>query len=80
MYNTEVLLNRIFELAQQRKVSVNKMLKESGLTKSLIDNMKRNQIPSVDKILALAEYFSVSVDYLLGLDDIPNRKTVPETK
>ncbi|SKA08868.1 Helix-turn-helix domain-containing protein [Pilibacter termitis] len=28
----------------------------------------------VSKLIILANYFNVSIDYLVGLDDVPNRK------
>ena len=33
--------------------------------------------PSIEGLIALADYFNVSLDYLVGRDDIPNRKEQP---
>ena len=30
--------------------------------------------PGVENLVRLADYFDVSIDYLVGRDDIPNRK------
>lgn len=64
--NTQIIVDRITELCKIKKVSVNQMLKETNLNKSLVDNLKRGSIPSVDKMVVVADYFSVSVDYLIG--------------
>ena len=71
MYNLELNTERICHLAKARGISVNKMLKEADLSASIIDNMKRNQKPSIDKIQTIAEYFNVSIDYLVGRTDVP---------
>ena len=38
------------------------------------ETLKRS--PKLEDLIKLAEYFDVSVDYLLGIDDIPNRKNL----
>lgn len=41
-----------------------------GVTKQSISNWENNNIqPSVDMLIKLSEYFSVSTDCLLGIDD-----------
>ncbi len=48
------------------------MAKSLGVTKQCISNWENNNIqPSVDMLLKIADYFSVSTDFLLGID---NRK------
>ncbi len=69
MYDLQLTTNRILKLTQSKKLSVNQMLKNAGLTSSLLDNMKRGRIPSVDKIYIIANYLGCSADYLLGLTD-----------
>ena len=52
-------------------LSKNTLLINTGLNKSVFDNMKKGQIPSVDKIHKIADYLDCSVDYLLGRTDNP---------
>lgn len=54
--------------------STNKMLQVAGLSKSVLDNMKREKpsIPSIDKFCKIAEVLSISIDYLVGLTDNEN--------
>ncbi len=63
---TSIIISKIEELCSSHHVSVNKMLLESGLTKSVIDNMKKGSMPSVDKLQQIANYFGCSIDYLVG--------------
>lgn len=58
----ELISNRL----QQMKISANKMLLDCGYNTSLLTDMKRGQMPSADKIAAIASYLGVSTDYLLG--------------
>lgn len=62
----ETMIDRIKNLCITKGVSINQMLKETNLNKSVIDNIKKGSIPSIDKIEKIADYFNVSVDYLLG--------------
>ncbi len=48
------------------------MAKSLGVTKQCISNWENNNIqPSIDMLLKIADYFSVSTDFLLGIN---NRK------
>lgn len=67
-FSTDIIISRIEGLCNHHHVSINKMLAESGSTKSIIDNMKKGSIPSVDKLQRIAEYFKCSIDYLVGND------------
>lgn len=71
MYNLQIIEERIMILAQKRGLSKNKLLLNAKLGKSVFDNMKKGQIPSVEKIHILADYLDCSVDYLLGRTDNP---------
>ena len=71
--NNLQIAKTIKELCKQNNVSISKMLADCNLTKSFIYDLEvRNSAPSVDKILAIADYFNVSVDFLLGRTDNPN--------
>jgi len=56
----------ILNLLNQRNTSANKMLVECGFNKSLINDLKKGQMPSADKIAGIAKYLGVSTDFLLG--------------
>ena len=64
----EGMLKRIRVLAAEKGVSVAKVERECGFSKNSIIKWDRN-MPSADKILRVAQYFGVTVDYLLGNKD-----------
>lgn len=66
--SNQILVERIKELARTKQVSPSKAFAESGVGKNFISNMKTSN-PSIGKITMLANYFGVSVDYLLGKTD-----------
>ncbi len=72
MYNLQLIENKIMSIATKQGLSKNKLLINAELNKSVFDNMKKGQIPSVDKIHIIADYLDCSVDYLLGRTDNPN--------
>lgn len=60
------------KLMRDKGVSNNKLLTDLGLNKSSILNWeKRGTIPSGETLEMIADYFDVSVDYLLGKTDDP---------
>lgn len=69
MYDLKIIEERILSLSNG--VSKNKLLQCANLNKSVFDNMRKGQIPSVEKIHAIADYLDCSVDYLLGRTDVP---------
>lgn len=71
MYNLQIIEERIMSIAKNIGLSKNKLLINTNLNKSVFDNMKKGQIPSVDKIHTIADYLDCSVDYLLGRTDNP---------
>lgn len=63
---------RFLELIEARGVTAYKLSKETGLSQALISQWKNGkQIPTADKLLIVAEYFNVSMDYLMGRTDRP---------
>lgn len=70
--NVEVLKSNIEKLVNQRGESKTKAFTNSGVGKDFFTNLNKGQIPSVEKIISLADYFSVSVDFLLGRTDNPS--------
>lgn len=59
------LLGRIDELRKQyKKLSINKLEQECGLTRGSMAKWD-DHAPSPDKVKKVADYFNVSVEYLL---------------
>ena len=65
-----ILYQRIKALCERKRISIAKLEAELGFGNSSIKKWCRVSSPSVDKIIKVASYFDVSVDYLLGRTDI----------
>jgi transcriptional regulator with XRE-family HTH domain len=59
------MVERIKALCRKRNLSLNALEKELELSKSSIAKWDEN-VPSIDKVEKVADYFGVSVDYLRG--------------
>lgn len=79
MSNLQTIESRIVSIAKLKGLSKNKLLINANLSKSIFDNMKRGQIPSVDKIESIADYLDCSVDYLLGRTNNPKVQETTNT-
>ena len=67
-YN-EVLGQRIRNLREDRDLTQKKLSSMLGLTPKMISSYENNQrTPPIDVLVNLAKIFSVSADYLLGID------------
>ena len=65
-----MLGNRIKELREVRHFSQVELAEAMHVSKQSISNWENgNILPSVEMVVKLAGFFSVSTDYLLGLDD-----------
>lgn len=67
-------LERVKELCKSRGITVKRLEEELEIPHNTIYQWKRIT-PSLDKIQKVADFFKVSVDYLLGRTDI---KDLPE--
>ena len=69
-----MLNERIKELRLAHGMTQVELAHELSVSKQCVSNWENNNIqPSVDMLVKIASFFSVSTDYLLGLD---NRKTI----
>lgn len=64
------MVDRIKLLCGTKYMTLNKLGLELGFSKSSIANWDTNS-PSVDKVKKVADYFNVSIDYLVGRTDNP---------
>ena len=66
--DTEILIKRIKELCEEKNISMTTAFSKSGVGKNFKSNLKYAN-PSMGKLTMLAQYFEVSVNYLLGKTD-----------
>lgn len=71
-----VLYDRVKALCEERGITINKLETELGFSACSIQKWKAPGAPKVDRIAAVAGYFGVSIDYLMGTSDI--RSTAEE--
>ncbi len=64
------LKERLKELRTEKRIGQIQLAKETGLSKSAIARWELGiSEPTASALVALAKYFNVSVDFLLGLTD-----------
>ena len=63
------LKETVNELCKKKGISFRVLEKTLGFATSTISTWDEHR-PSVDKVAAVADYFGVSIDYLLGRDDL----------
>ncbi len=61
---------KIKELADKKGISINRLEEQLGFSRNTIYNMKTKK-PNAERVAAIADYFNVSTDYLLGRTDNP---------
>ena len=66
----KVFAQRLRELRQDKHLSMKQLAKELNTTDAAISNWE-NEInePKISYLVSIAQFFDVSTDYLLGLED-----------
>lgn len=60
------MYSKFVELLQKRKMTPYQVAKATGISQSTLSDWKTGRAkPKADKLLKLAEYFGVTVDYFL---------------
>lgn len=70
-----ITFERIKELAKKQGKSLNKVEEDLGYGKNVLYRLK-NSNPSTERLQEIADYFDVSVDYLLGREERETPKFV----
>jgi transcriptional regulator with XRE-family HTH domain len=64
------IIERILALIEKHGITKNKLAVETGISSGLIgDWVAGRKEPSLKNIVKIAEYFNVSIDYLVGRTD-----------
>ncbi|KSU01803.1 transcription regulator [Lactococcus lactis subsp. lactis] len=68
-----MLYEQLTKLIKESGKSINQIERELGYPRNTLTTYKRSN-PSTKRLNELAEYFNVTVDFLLGRDKEPKRK------
>jgi transcriptional regulator with XRE-family HTH domain len=61
---------RIKELREEKGLSARQLAKALNVSDRAIQRWEKEQrVPNADAVILLAQYFKISADYLLGLED-----------
>lgn len=74
------LYNKIKILASKHEISIRSLEEKLGFGNGTIRRWQ-TQTPGIDKVLKVADYFDVSIDYLLGRNQVnSSRLTNPDAE
>ena len=73
-YNTDIFIKRLQSLLNKDNRAKGIFHKNVVKAGQITNWKKRGSAPQADKLFAIAQYFNVSIDYLVGLSDIPTLK------
>lgn len=74
MLDKKIFGERLLELRKQKVISQQALAQMLSVGKSAVSMMENGQrAASADILIALADYFDVSLDYLVGRSDDPTR-------
>lgn len=86
MLNKELFASRLRTLRQNNGISTRSLAAAIGLKShgAIAQFEKGTSLPAIDTLVKLAEYFNVTLDYLVGVSDIPypitNHENISETE
>lgn len=67
--------DRLKELCKENNITLTNLVKELNMSSGNLSRWKNGGVPKGDTLSALAEYFKVSTDYLLG-NDVRKEKVI----
>lgn len=68
-------MERLIELRKARHLTQKQVAEGVNITEVAIQNYEAGRRkPNYDILIALADYFDVSIDYLVGRSDVPDRR------
>lgn len=75
MFNSNIFAERIKSLRKSKSVTQAVLAELLGVTKTQISDLENGKTTtSIERLYTLADYFDVSLDYLVGRSDDPTRR------
>ncbi|MDU4959077.1 MAG: helix-turn-helix transcriptional regulator [Sporomusaceae bacterium] len=75
MFQKEKFVQRLNLLLDQHNTSKQALADAIGTSRPAVSQFASGtNLPSIEKLVAIAEYFKVSLDYLVGLSDVRQRR------
>ena len=73
--------NRLLALRKEKDLNQETVASACGISRSTLSHYEKGLTPCVENAIALAGYFGVSVDYILGISDekAPNTNAISES-
>ena len=65
-----IVYERIKRLCAKKGITIAKLESDLGFGNASIKKWEKMSSPSIDKVVKVATYFDVSIDYLMGRSDI----------
>ena len=63
---------RLNQLLDERNISAYRLAKDTEIPERLVGYWKKGEkLPGLEKLIVIADYFNVSIDYLAGRTDKP---------
>ena len=74
MFNQSLFSERLLTLRKEKKLSQSQLAEQLSVSFHQVSKMEKGQrAASIEVLCALADYFDVSLDYLVGRSDDPQR-------
>ena len=68
-YDISLFVPRYLKLLQDNSITHHRLCKETGVNESSLWVWKKGAIPKLETLIKIANYFGVSIDYLVGRAD-----------
>lgn len=67
--NKSTFLERLKSLLFKEKIKIYSLQEKCGISNSMASKWQKGKIPKLETLIALANYFDCSIDYLIGRTD-----------
>ena len=72
-----IFAQRLRKLMERKDITQEELAKKAGCSRQAVSQyMDGSSVPNVDKLLGIADYFGVSIDYLLGREKKPTENEI----